>query len=397
MPLAPPIAMSQGTAPAAFSGSLRMDGQEFMPFPGSAPAVAVPVDSIELTEAGPGGISSLRFTIEDPGTTSPLPHNGSRVLFWDRTNDFPLFRGTVNSWHAIPLGVGRRIVVECDGLEKELDSIVTGYTTISLANVQNSVNEVAGLFTRLDNIGMATTENGTRALPIGQLGTATTHPFADFPVTIEGGTVREAIRQIAAAASMNPAAAGKFQLPPPMVTVDFYGGLRMWNEGEQPDDYTTLTITNTAAGTRATAGIDYEVHPADIVHEVYVNGASAAASGWFGDGTGIVGRQAYISDSTVTTEQQARNVATAYLLEQQSNVRGSFKLDDFNPTLTIHAGSLVSITDASLGLSAQTFIIQQIRKAFYERTNRQEWEVSFGGRRPSAMGELRNLTRSVLS
>lgn len=401
MPLIIPQTSSQGTVSYPFA--LTVDGNDWIKVPGTAPTAGIPIESIELEEAGPGAVSNLVFTIEDPGTSALMPTAGAEVRFYRTTDGYPLFRGTVNSYKVIPKGVGRDIIVECDGIEKRLDMIVPTYTTSSTPGsvlLEKMVNEMAGLFLRADNIAIGTTDNGTRATPIGRVD----QPLIQYGITVTGTTFREAVRQVATACYTQASGWGTPALAfsPPNVTMDFYGGLRMWSLNEQPDDYGWLVISNTPAPPtepKASARINYEVHPGDVVHEVYVNGATAGVSGWYSDGTGVIGQQAYINDGSLTTVAKVQSAAQAYLAAQAATIRGTFRLDAFQASDdAIHAGSLLDLTDPSLGLTAQTFIIQTIRKTFAAGTAvLQRWDVSFGGRRPSAMQEIRNLNRDVLS
>src|SRR6186997_225679 len=87
-------------------------------FVGSSDVIGMTsLETIRLTEEGPGGVSSMEFTIDDPGKAVSIV-DGAEVSFWDLTGNVVYFRGTVASWTARPEfgGQGRTITVECDGI-----------------------------------------------------------------------------------------------------------------------------------------------------------------------------------------------------------------------------------------------------------------------------------------
>lgn len=412
--------MVLGTVQAASRPfALYVDGFDVLVRLGTGQGVLL--ESIVVTENGPGGVSQLDFVYEDPIGSNGLPQAGADIQFWDRTNNVPLFRGFLNNYAVTPFpaATGRTIAMSADGIEILLDWRVRSQETFSprytfstniLAYTADVISRLASSYTNLyaswggDTVPPTGTVNGSAGQPVGLLGpvastvaiqTYAVYLFASPPTL--SGSLRDMMRQVVAASDWE--SANGIRSPAPYdvnITVDFYGRLRAWAAGQQPDDYTTLTVSDTVGGAIAAANFQYEVHPADIIHEVYIQGGNAAGSGWFGDGSGIQGQQAIINDSTITDATRAQNTATAYLVNQAASVRGSFDIETFTPATTVHAGGLVTITDTQSGLTAQTFVVGQIRKTFVGN-GKHNWTVIFGGLPPSAMDELRRLTRAVIN
>ena len=61
-------------------------------------AYGVPVDSVVLAEAGPGAISALDFTIDDPGSLVVLAE-GQEVIFTDLVSGLDRKSTRLNSSH----------------------------------------------------------------------------------------------------------------------------------------------------------------------------------------------------------------------------------------------------------------------------------------------------------
>jgi hypothetical protein len=382
--------MPGGSASHPFS--LYVGGLDVIKSPGGT--VGAPVESLELVEAGPGNASTLTFRIDDPtGSIGPLPDSVA-VLYWDNVNDVPLFRGTLNGYTSrpMPAAAGQWLELSCDGGERELERIVPADSFPSSINVQSAIARLGATWTAL-NATLGTTPEGDRAHPVGWLGYGLGIPFLQQAVAVAGVTVREAIRQVATNGLSNPVGAAPYPIVP-NVTVDAYAGLRVWDPGAQPDDWTTLTVTDT--GAVVAQGLEYEVTGGDVVREVYVAGVNAAGSGWFADGSGIRGRQAYLADTTSDTAVKAAAIAQAYLATQATKIRGRFDVLDWTPPTTVHAGGLLNLTNSTIGLAGVVYTIGEISKRF-QPSGRQDWSVTFGGQPRSVTGELRRLTRGTLS
>ena len=400
MPLIPVLAAGQGTTVHPYR--LTMDGVDVIlrREDGPGPNIGTPLDSIEVVHQGPGGVSSMRFTIEDPGTSLPLPHEGSEVLYWDLVNDRPIFRGRVNIWKLRPTPPGRSIEIDCTGPEVALDAMLPSlvFNDSSGDSPQRAMASLVSYARPAVNVG----EGGWGISNWDTLYDGESPQFAEIgpaPFTLADTTVRQAFAEMWERSIVHPVPATADFLPPlPHFTVDMYGYALWWPADTNFSSWTTLTISDTAGGAIAAKDLRYEVVPGDIIHEVYIKGANAASTGWFGDGTGISGPTAQITDSTLDTAIEAQAAATAYINSVAPDVRGSFRVSGVTLPLTVNPGGLVTITDAQAGLSAETFTIYTITKRWLGGTSlEQEWKVDFGGRRGSAMRQLRNLTRDVLN
>lgn len=361
----------------------------------------VPVESIVVDEQGPGGVSWMEFDVLDYLGNTPMP-DGAPILFQWNTPDVPLFRGFLDAWSATPAfgGQGRIISVKAIGIEALLDwRIIYGdvFTGVLVEEIQNLAGRAD---IRAGSAGVVSPQLSTLALPVsgysrdvGDTAVATT----PGPAETDGTVLRAAIQNKIDASIATDFAYHTF--PPTATrvavqfTIDFYGGLRVWNDypTAKPSDYTNLTINDVYAGAIVASNLRYENDPSQIVHEVYVKGGAAVATGWFYDGTGIRGKQAFIDDSGLTTLRDAQLAAQVVIDAAANQVRGSFDIEDFTPAATIHPGSFVTITDAAVGLSAVSYKILEIKKTF-NNSDRQNWTVSFGNPAPSAIRYIKTTT-----
>jgi hypothetical protein len=406
MALAPIIATALTTSVPA--KSLTMDGVDVL-------STMVRIESIQLTEEGPGGVSSLDFTIEDPLSTFTMQEMAV-VRFYDHTNNRPLFQGWMESFGVNPWAAqGRSIGVHCVGVESLLDWMLIPSLTIPVNTpihtaYQACVANATGVGWPIrayayDSSGFRG-ETSTQQYPIGY------YPnILAQDVVLSGTSLREALNQVSAAAS-SPSS-GTFFVPPgeaqsANVTIDFTSGLRVTPtfltfsilNVAQPADYSTLTIQDTTAGTYAATGLNFAVDTAGVIREVYVTGATPAVSGLYSDGSGIPGPVAQLNDGTITTTLGATLAATDYLFQFATSVRGSFSLDPtragFVASGNYRAGAQVTIkADSQVILADLTFVIAAIHKSW--QPGAESWAVDFGGFRPSAMKQIRRLTRGVRS
>lgn len=357
-------------------------------------------DDIRLEEQGPGGVSSLELTIDDPALAYSF-QDGDAVRVWDTVNDRPLFTGFVKGPIEVSVfGTGRRLAVNCTGIEAVLDWIlspsVTFDATLSPATntlVQSLVGQSFGVGVPL-NTAAAITDGGDRANPVGWA-TAVLVRTTTIPA---GSTLRQGIQQLLEAS-------GNATGQRPVVTVDFYCGLRVYSQlssagaiGAQTD-YSSLTIDDAnfpsvlpqaTAPTHITDG-------SDLVRAVYVVGGNAAGTGIVSDGSGIPGPTAVISDSSILTALDRDRTAALYLAGHIISQRGVFSIDSVTLTTNIRAGSRLLFVDLQMfgSITQQTFIISAIEKRFIGTT--QHWRVTYGKLPPSAMRQLRRFTRSTLN
>jgi hypothetical protein len=395
MPGAAIIAAALST-PRALRASLWIASNDVLKQPGmTGNGYGVPIETIEVDEQGPGGISSLTFTIDDPTGTATLPQDGDEVRFHDHVANLPYFGGLISSWAVRPGfgGQGRSIDVRCDGYEVILDwaiipvdmTFATG--TLPADAVQGLIGNAQGQGALRD--GMVLLTGSSQAHPISSFGTTTPLPYA---VTVTAGTsLRAAIDQVTAP---NAASRGGFNA---LCTVDFYRGVRLFEDspfGSLATDYLDLTVTDTTAGPRAAENLRHQTDATSIVRGVYVTGANAAGTGFLGDGSGKPGRIAYLTDSTIDTAAKLLDAQQTYLNATVLRTSGDLALTDWTPPGEVRPGSLLILTDAATGASGM-YRIMQITKRFTGA--RESWRIAYGKLRPSATALIRNLTRDVRS
>lgn len=390
------VVATQLTDRSAHPWSLTINGLDVVKNPGTGGnTFGVPIESIDVTSAVPGAVSSMRFRIEDPASEVPLPSAGDWVLLWDNTNNKPAFRGWVMTPTVTVFGVGRAIDVVCQGVEALLDwakttADLTFTTTLDWIwyahNIaQSLVYQAEGL---PDNVRAFYTDPGSnygsQSYPIAnceQLGTGAS-------VTIPAGTsLRDAITA-AVYATMASGAAG---LPPnlsrvPMVSVDYWMGIRVWmgfpaTPTNVPSDYATLTVTDTVGGTIRSEGLQHSVDGGGILRGVYVKGGNVAGTGLVTDGSGKPGRIEYLADSTILTQAARDSLAKGRIAASVAQVAGSFTLADWTPTADVVAASPLVLTDVQAGVSS-TYRIAGITRMFND-SGRETWTVSYGVMPPS--------------
>lgn len=369
----------------------------------------VPQDTITVTEAGFGGVSSMTFTLEDPTIENTISI-GDDVLYLKHSETLPEFRGWVQRWTVKPWGIGRMIEIECIGVEALLDWMIIPSLTITAGAygggppgsvgelVQRVVNAAVGPGVPLNIAVDAANSGGQLTKPIGGGGLAT-NLASDLVIT--GQTLREGLRMLSDA--LYSPAAGVPQWG--IFTIDYLFGLR-WIVLERafpdriPVDYDDLTITDTTAGPIIGAGPSHEVDSASVTRAVYVKGGNANGTGLVTDGSGKVGAFAILEDAAILTNAARDAAGLAYLRDKSFSVRGDVTRQTFiDPsTVTDHVQALSNVvfTDAQLSLSGVTYRIAQIEK-HYHGANLETWTISYGGMPPSFPNAVRRLTRDVLS
>ena len=223
---------------------------------------------------------------------------------------------------------------------------------------------------------------GTQATPIGT--------EVDYPFAIGGSPPQliVTLQRHAATGDRHDLGAGRsavhtagFQPAGVPSTVDFTRGLRIWSGRgmtgivvpAQPDDYVTLVVDDTLF-TNTSAELHYTLTPADVIRAVY--GIGTGVSGWYSDGSGIVGQQAVLQDADITNVGQAASSATAYLGKFAQTVRGSLHLQTFSHgTTKYQAGGWLTLTNADVSLNGINFMIGSIRKR-YHSNGLEEWDIS---------------------
>lgn len=420
MPNAAAIAAAL-TTPAAHPYSLIVAGNDVLKQPGAPGAsFGVPIESIEITEAGFGSVSSITFSIDDPAKAITI-NDGDEILMIDNEAtvdlDKTIMRARVDRSSERPaFGTGRTIDVSGTGPEAWLDwhpwrsqfneltfpsSTTTGQTVGSGITAEALVN---GWFPPLIVRQQQAGTNGDGFRGIARSIDITTGAWQTSGAAMTNGqTVREILGILVAGATTQAMGAGDGVRV--LYTVDMNLLLRAWPDRiagvlQQPDDYQTMTVADVPSGPAGTVTEDLEVNVeyADVAHVVYVKGGNAAGSGLFFDGTGIRGRAAILNQPSSTTASLAQQYATSFFATQAEATAGRFALTDFVRTVfggiaIPRACGLVSITDAQTDTS-KTFRISEIVKRF-NGSGRQSWDVSFGEQPPSAVNVIARSNRYI--
>lgn len=366
-----------------------------------------PIETIEVTENGPGAVSSMAFTVEDP-TAAVTIGNGIEVLYFSHTTGLPIFRGWIQQITTTVFGVGRSYRITCTGAEAVLDWMLIPSLTIPAGTyvcatlVQQMVAAATGVGVALNVNADLDDPEGSQAQPVGSGGPGFDLITLADALVFEGTSLREAIRQLVMDADFTPPTGVLHK-----ETVDFWLGLRfVWvpeigNPGcpTKPADYADMTLTATPAGTTP-GGQHHELDGGGVVRGVHIKGGNAAGTGTHTDGSGIPGQFAFINDDTILTAAGRRGVADAYLRDNSEAARGSVRKETFTPadsvSTHVQVMSDITITDAQIGLSAQTYEIMSIHKVFHGG-GRETWTIGYGGLPPSLPRAIRRLTRDVRS
>lgn len=385
------------TTHAAKARGLFVSGVDVLYEP-SAPGsmgYAVPIESVQVHEDGPGGVSSLSFTIEDYALRVELT-DGAEVRFEDLVRGVPVFRGWVQHWDETPrpAGVGRDFKVIARGAESLLDWAVlpvafdTNLIAIGQPHVLVQALVAAAIGTgplrAFAGGGVAGSDQPT---PISSV----VFSANDEVVVPAGTTLREAIRRVLVSAVSSFGARWA-------VTVDPWFGLRTWIVGVQPSDYTSPFIVNRANQPNPVAEPLELGYDSTTIRRVLVLGAPGV-SAIVEDGSGIPGGTAVLSDAALTTVDAAVTAGQAYLAQYQANVRGSMSFEDFDLATTgfggLHPGSTATITDDNLGLTGGgTFLVTAVDRTF-NPSGRENLVVWLGSPPPEVTRLLRQLTAGV--
>lgn len=371
----------------------------------------VPVDSIRVNEAGPGGVSTMTFDIDDPQAELNVK-DAWEVRFEKVGRLFPEFRGWVQTYSSEPWATGRRWHVGAIGTEALLDWLKLAVDVTFPINSIAFADGVQALHAACQGVGA----NGLRAFQGSSFHGGTDDPIEATllmlnnlgAVTVKAGTtLRNAI--YALAAMVDPQGAAGTGLPGiRIVDVDFLFGLRVWLDaatlgsgtpGFDPADYSSLAFDNThVAGFPYTESLKWDRDVSGVKRGVMVFG-SGGVQVTVTDGTGIPGDFAVIRDDNITTVGQATAIGQAALMQTLGSSRGSFRFTDVSPETTlgaaVRAGSIVTLTDPTVGMSAEVSRISGIVKT-YQDSGREDWTISFGALTPSAARLVRRWTRGAL-
>jgi hypothetical protein len=371
--------------------SLTIDGQDVID--------KVPLESITITEAGPGAVSSMHFTTWDTDASVEIG-NGAEIIFHDNDHNLRPFGGFLEAPDHRPAfgGSGRIGDIGAFGYESYLDTIINPTFDIATGTYGSVLDRFGdpngGPFTEM-NLLQALVSNapfrafggaGSQAEPIKN-----TISYTTSDPSLHGGAPQSSIVAIAMAGqtlrqsfeAYLAAVVPEGALPAMALTVDFYRGVRLfpWGTGADPalftpTDYTTLII---GSGVYASSLSWQEDHsPGAIINAVYVKGGAVASTGWVVGDTTTGRRESYVTITGTTAEQ--KYAAAQAILGQRGTAagRGTLTLENFTP-INAHPGGRVVITNAQMpgGWSSKTFLISQIDKTFVAGTGKQNWTVSF--------------------
>lgn len=348
--------------------------------------------SLRWSEAGPGGVSSASFTIVDSASNVTIPDD-AEVRMWDYVRDIPMILGFIESTSITPWATGgRAISVGVYGKESLLDStIVPTMTSVQGDSVaagnaiwDGALLQVIGSATGL-RIGMDSPEGRSPSSLTGPIGS--TDPPGFFKAVnifgpsavLDGLSVRQAFDTFRTACGV--LAFFQAGTPPVALTVDLWGGIRLFAFGASimdwlPSDYATLTIDNTSTSGPHATNLSWkrDLSAGAVTNAVFVQGPGG---GWVvGDTTS--GRHEASTTMNGTTEG-SKQAAAGGVMSQRSTPagRGSLTLENYTPT-NVHPGSMLVFTDTQMGWSAHTFLITQIDKSITNvRSGTQTWTVSF--------------------
>lgn len=383
---------------------LAVAGVDMLLQPGTGTRYGIPIDTIRLTQRGPGGTSELTFDVEDSALAVGFT-KGAAVLFRDVANDYSLFAGFVIGWTPRPWQPGGRTVeVRCQGVEAILDWAKVGAFTVTAGSAVDSAiqqavgNVITGTAAPLRAFAGSGNQQGTHDGPIGGLYAAVTDPSADLTIAT-GTTLREAIRRICDASTLGSFGASN-QISGLLFTVDYDYGLRVWVDTaagtlRTPSDWTNFSVHTDQPSSAFVAAtqFDYTIDATTPSGVVVVGAAGAYVV--VSDGTGSPGNVNTFTDSTLTTTAQMTSAGLSYLNQFVQPARGSFDLEDKATAATVFPGSLVTIIAPEFDLASVAFRVSEIGRTFYG--TRQDWHVVFGGMKPSFASLVRRMTRDTLS
>lgn len=407
--VSPAIIGAVGGGAAGPGKSLWLDGTNVLKQLGSPGNLfGVPLDSIEHVDNAPPGVSSLKFTINDPQKAITVAR-GQVVLYHNHVTDRHYFRGWVQTWTVNPWGLGRRIAVRAIGVDALPDWLIVPNLTIPTGTRANIAIQMA-LYSAEAPPGVGPLKAGTNTLFGGSSASIPISSFNDpslgavttiAPVVIQGKTLREAVNAIFAASLSTgfdeysgAATASQFI---GVVTVDPYLRLRAYTK-DMADlaDYGTVTLTvlDTVAGSVVADGLGHTVDAGDVPGGVYIQGGNQAGSG-VTPGDGAPGPIRVVSDSTITTRAGRQAAAQQYLADRLvAPQRGGLVLADNAIATDVRAGSKLNLTDDMTGATG-LYRISSITRTFTALG--ETWRVSYGNLPPSLPRMIRRLTRATLS
>jgi hypothetical protein len=365
-------------------------------------------ESITVTEAAAGSVSSMSFTITDPAGAIAV-NKMDPVVFWDITRDMPIFRGWVQDAPAARLGIGRTISVTAIGVEAVLDwAYVPTFTIPSATDNVGALQMIAAAAVGYNGVALNVAminDVSTVAHPIeGATTGVSIASLGGGAFVVPSGTLRQALRAYLewyrGLADIGTWAQAFW------VTIDFWLGLRVWSynpsngtEGGSGDVFGSPTITT--AGPIRPSDTEYSAAGGDVPRTAVVIGAAGAVT-TVSDGTGLPGPTVVRTDTNATTPQMRAGIGAAMLASQASSVRGSTTVEGGLTLGTfaaqIRPGSPVDVLDAQAGVSPTLHTwLGSITKT-YMPSGEERWRVDFGNKQARTVtGLLRRLAQGELA
>jgi hypothetical protein len=322
------------------------------------------LQSLEWEHAGSNGAAALRANHYDATEAFSLPGHGE-VRYWDQANDVDLFGGYLMGRTASPIPsvtTGRMTQLVATDYSIELDrNLVTGISYPAGLSDQAIIQGLCGNFLKGTVSFFAATVAETN----------TSMPAMVFDMQ----SLRSALEQVATAA--NGDGLGERQ-----VWVDASRRLRYRRTSATSAPY---TITDGAE-----SGSDKQPETMDLVNDdsaiitaVYIIGANAAGSGWVVNGANVQrygwrGDTLNVPDSDTAAKRDA--YGQSYLQLRSAPVRrGTFTI---TATDGWAADQNVTITNGTLGLSAESFLIKHVTVRVLPTATALVHTIEFGARKP---------------
>lgn len=334
------------------------------------------LQSLEWEHVGSNGPASLRaFHYDATEAFSIAGHANVTHL----VSGVPQFQGVLMGRTAAPLGTptGRTVQLVATDYSIELDrNLVEGIAYPAGLNDRAIVQGLCGNFLR-GTVSSNAVEGATTLI-------ASTN--VSMPaMTFEMQTLRSALEQVAITANGDGTGARE-------LWVDASRRLRYRKTSATAAPY---TITDGAEGGGA---IQPDADPpltlvdddSAIVNAVFVQGANAAGSGWEVNGAsvGLYGwRAEQISAPDSDTLAKRTLIGQSYLSTRGAPVRrGTFQKTG---TTGWEADQNVTITNATLGLSAVAFLIKAVTTRVLPSATVLQHSIEFGARKPTALAPRR--------
>lgn len=330
----------------------------------------VPLTSISWELAGSNTPAQMAFEHWDPARAFALPGRG-RVRFWSSANgdefqgrligrewDVAFARGRIVRMRATDASVAaldRNIVERC--------RFPAGLTDVDI------IQGLCGQWARGREFTWLDAEGSETFLSI----TNVSMPAMVF----EPQSLRSALDYVGLTANDNDS----------LQRVTFIDGKRRLRYGQQFNGGAApfVIVDGTpAGGQKACTNLKLIDDDSVIVTAVYVNGKTAAGSGWVVSGANAhrYGWSSEVLDAPDSDTAAKRNVlGRSFLATRNAPIRrGSFTITNTTGWLP---DQVVTISSTALGLSSAQFVIRHVTARPITGTNVLEHFIEFGGRRPS--------------